>query len=83
MTRNVAANAQGELQGAIAGLGSLMAIFAPVAMTQLFRSFTSTTPPLGLHLPGAPFLVGALALAIAAFVFRRAMKHGASQPSGR
>lgn len=73
MTRHVAANAQGELQGAIAGIGSLIAIFAPIAMTQLFRSFTSTNPPLGLHVPGAAFIVGALVLAAAMLFFRRAM----------
>jgi MFS transporter, DHA1 family, tetracycline resistance protein len=78
MTRNVAANAQGELQGAIAGLNSLIAIGAPLAMTQLFRSFTSATPPFGLHLPGASFMVGALVLVIAAVVFRRAMNYGVS-----
>jgi MFS transporter, DHA1 family, tetracycline resistance protein len=77
MTRNVAANAQGELQGAIAGIGSLIAIFAPVAITQLFRSFTSAAPPLGLHLPGAPFIVAALALVAAALLFRRAATAGA------
>jgi DHA1 family tetracycline resistance protein-like MFS transporter len=80
MTRNVAANAQGELQGAIAGINSLVAIAAPLAMTQLFRTFTSATPPLGLHLPGATFLVGALALGIAALVFRGAVKQRASAP---
>jgi DHA1 family tetracycline resistance protein-like MFS transporter len=80
MTRNVAANAQGELQGAIAGINSLIAIVAPLAMTQLFRTFTSATPPLGLHLPGATFLVGALVLAIGALVFRGAVKQRASAP---
>jgi len=73
MTRNVAANAQGELQGAIAGIGSLIAIFAPIAMTQLFRGFSSASPPLGLHVPGAAFIAGALALAVATLFFRRAM----------
>jgi DHA1 family tetracycline resistance protein-like MFS transporter len=73
MTRNVAANAQGELQGAIAGIGSLVAIFAPLAMTQLFRNFASSSPPFGLHLPGAAFIAGAMVLLVAVVFFRRAM----------
>lgn len=73
MTRNVAANAQGELQGAIAGIGSLVAIFAPLAMTQLFRNFASASPPFGLHLPGAAFVAGALVLLLAVVFFRRAI----------
>jgi DHA1 family tetracycline resistance protein-like MFS transporter len=77
MTRNVAANAQGELQGAIAGIGSLIAIVAPVAMTQLFRSFASANPPFGWHLPGAAFIAGALVLVAAVFFFRRAMARAA------
>ena len=73
MTRSVAANAQGELQGAIAGIGSLVAIFAPLAMTQLFRNFASANPPFGVHLPGAAFIAGALVLLLAVVFFRRAM----------
>lgn len=74
MTRAVAANAQGELQGAIAGIGSLIAIAAPLAMTQLFRSFAGHNPPFGLHLPGAAFVAGALVLLAAVVFFRRAMR---------
>ena len=82
MTRNVAANAQGELQGAIAGLGSLVAIVAPIAMTQLFRSFASADPPLGLHVPGAAFIAAALALALAALCFRWAIKRATGNSAG-
>lgn len=75
MTRNVAANAQGELQGAIAGIGSLVAIAAPLAMTQLFRRFAGHNPPFGLHLPGAAFIAGALVLLVAVVFFRRATQN--------
>ncbi len=74
MTRSVAANAQGELQGAIAGIGSLIAIGAPLAMTQLFRNFASANPSFGLHLPGAAFIAGALVLLVAVVFFRRAIE---------
>ncbi|MEC7764002.1 MAG: MFS transporter [Pseudomonadota bacterium] len=45
---------QGVLQGVIASLGSLAAIFAPLLMTPLFRHYTGPDAP--VHLPGAPFL---------------------------
>lgn len=45
---------QGVLQGVIASLGSLAAIFAPLLMTPLFRHYTGPDTP--FHMPGAPFL---------------------------
>lgn len=48
---------QGVLQGVIASLGSLAAIFAPLLMTPVFRTFS--TPEAAIHLPGAPFLFAA------------------------
>jgi DHA1 family tetracycline resistance protein-like MFS transporter len=66
MSYRVAADSQGELQGAVAGLHSLSSIVAPPLMAQLFRRFTATDAP--VHFPGAPFLLasglalGAMAL---------------------
>ncbi len=50
-------NAQGELQGAIASVNSLSNMVAPLAMTQIFYSFTA---------PGAPFFFPGAAFALAA-----------------
>ena len=58
MSHRVAPEAQGELQGAVAGLFSLAAITGPVIMTQLFGRFTGPDAP--LHLPGAAFLAASL-----------------------
>lgn len=58
MTVQVAANEQGELQGALTGLISLTSIVGPPLMTNLFSTFSSSTAP--IYFPGAPFLVGAL-----------------------
>jgi len=58
MSHRIAPEAQGELQGAVAGLASLAAIIGPLLMTQLFGHFTSPTAP--LHLPGAAFLAASL-----------------------
>jgi len=57
LSRRVAADAQGELQGAVAGLFSLSSIFGPPLMTQLFGRFTSPSAP--FHLPGAAFFAAA------------------------
>ena len=53
------ANAQGELQGAVACLYSLSAILGPPLMTQVFGHFSS--PTARVHFPGAPFLAAARA----------------------
>ena len=58
MSRNAAANAQGELQGAIQSVGSLTAILSPLLMTQAFQFFTRQGAP--VVFPGAPFLIAAL-----------------------
>ncbi|PIE12664.1 MAG: tetracycline resistance MFS efflux pump [Rhodobacterales bacterium] len=66
MSRNVAANSQGELQGVLTSINSVAMILSPIAMTQTFAAFTRDSAP--LYLPGAPFLlamllmIGALAL---------------------
>lgn len=58
LSRRVPPDAQGELQGAVAGLYSLSAIIAPPAMTQIFRAFTAADAPVAF--PGAAFLFAAL-----------------------
>jgi DHA1 family tetracycline resistance protein-like MFS transporter len=58
MSHRISPDAQGELQGAVAGLAALAAIAGPVLMTQLFGRFTSPTAP--AHVPGAAFLAASL-----------------------
>ncbi len=72
MSRRVPADAQGELQGALAGLQSVSAIIAPFVMTQLFH--WATRPAAGRGFPGAPMLLGAVMLACAALLFAVAMR---------
>ncbi|MEL6791220.1 MAG: TCR/Tet family MFS transporter [Pseudomonadota bacterium] len=64
MSRTIPANAQGELQGAVAVMLSLAAIFGPVIMTQTYSVFTGESAP--IYFPGAPFLVGAAMILLAA-----------------
>lgn len=63
------ADAQGELQGAIACLYSLSAIVGPLFMTQIFSYFSA--PGAAIHFPGAAFVAAALlTLGSAAFLVR-------------
>ncbi len=67
MSRKVASNAQGELQGALSSAVALAMILSPMAMTAAFAHFTGADAP--LYLPGAPFLL-AMGLAIfSLFIF--------------
>lgn len=72
MTEQVPSNEQGELQGALTSLMSLSAIFGPWTMTYLFYYFTKPGTP--YHLPGAPFLLGALLMFLSAILAVRSFK---------
>ena len=65
MAGQVPANAQGELQGALASLQSASAIIGPLVMNNLFFYFSQKDKH--YFLPGAPFLLGAILL-FSAFV---------------
>jgi MFS transporter, DHA1 family, tetracycline resistance protein len=65
LSHRVPANAQGELQGAVASLFSLASIVAPPLMTHLFGTFSS--PSARVRVPGAAFFAAA-ALAATAFL---------------
>ncbi len=69
LSRAVPANAQGELQGAIGGIVSFTAIVTPFTMTHLFSA--ATAPGSTMHLPGAPFAAGALAMLVGVVAFTR------------
>lgn len=69
MSRDVPANAQGELQGVLTSVNSLAMIFAPLAMTQLFAAFTRDGAP--LYLPGAPFFLAAALMIACIALFAR------------
>lgn len=68
MSSRVHADQQGELQGAVASLTSVAAIFGPFAMTQSLAFFTAPRAP--IHFPGAPFILAALLTLIALSVLK-------------
>ncbi len=72
MSRRVAADAQGELQGVSASLTSLAHIIAPLVMTQTFAYFSEDFAP--LYLPGAPFLLAAILMIFSLLIFLRSRK---------
>lgn len=65
VTRAVPPTEQGLLQGALASLNSVATIVGAISATQIFAYFTGDKAP--VHLPGSPFLFGAV-LMVAALV---------------
>jgi len=71
MAARVPADAQGELQGAVGSLMSLVMIFSPLVMTGIFSYFSAPDAP--LHFPGAAFLTAGLLGGVALALFRWAV----------
>lgn len=72
MSNEVPPNAQGELQGGLTSLMSLSAIGGPWVMSFLFYYFTKPGTP--VHLPGAPFFLGALLMLISTLLAIRSFR---------
>jgi DHA1 family tetracycline resistance protein-like MFS transporter len=81
MSQQVPANAQGELQGAVASLYSLAAVIGPPVMTQLFGRFSADTAP--LHFPGAAFLCAAILMTVSGALMVRALRRAAVREGAR
>ena len=72
MSRTIPANAQGELQGAIAAVMSISMVIGPMLMTQIFSAFSAPHKPYAIgdlvifphgapfYFPGAPFVFSSL-----------------------
>ncbi|HUA90717.1 MAG TPA: hypothetical protein VL994_14855, partial [Steroidobacteraceae bacterium] len=71
-SRQTPADAQGELQGAVACLYSFSAILGPPLMTQIFGRFSARTA--SVHFPGAPFVAAALLTLGSALLLGRALR---------
>ncbi len=75
------ANAQGELQGAVACLYSLSSIVGPPLMTQVFSYFTARTAP--VFFPGAAFLAAAVLTIGCALLFVKAARAAPATAAAR
>ena len=71
MTSEVPKNAQGELQGGIAGIMTLTSIVGPLLMTGVFKYYTN--PENDIYFPGAPFTVGTAIAIISIFIARTSL----------
>jgi DHA1 family tetracycline resistance protein-like MFS transporter len=81
LSKRVAADAQGELQGAVASLFSLSAIVGPPIMAQLFGRFSEETA--ALHFPGAAFAASALLAATCFALYWAVTREGAAASRDR
>ncbi len=67
MSRKAEDNQQGELQGIVSSIRSVAYIIGPLVMTQTFAAFT-LSPSLP-YLPGAPFVLSMLLMAVCLTIF--------------
>ncbi len=72
MSKRVGEEAQGRLQGVVASINGITAILAPLLFTGIFRAATAEGAP--VWMPGAPFLVSALLVALAALPLARGLQ---------
>ena len=71
MSREIPANAQGELQGALASMTSLVSILSPPFMTQTFAFFSAANAP--IYFPGAPYLAAGVFTLLGLMLMMRAL----------
>lgn len=72
MSNQVPPSQQGELQGAVASLISIVAFLGPLIMTQTFAYFSSNDAV--VFFPGAPFLLGGIFSILSLLIALRALK---------
>ncbi len=72
ITKNVAPNEQGELQGALTSLISVTTIIGPMVMTGLFSHFTRKDTT--IYFPGMPFILGAVLMLASVFIAYRTLE---------
>ena len=71
MTRLVAPDQQGQLQGATSSVQSLSQLVGPFLFTLTFAYFIGSTAP--FKLPGAPFFLASALLLLAALIALRTL----------
>ena len=83
ISRGVAANEQGSVQGSLASLGSVTGVLGPLAATAAFGYFTSPQAP--VQIPGIAFFIGSAFIALGLLIALRAFQNPAfsEPPSSR
>jgi len=72
VSRQVGADEQGRLQGALMSLASVTGILGPLILTSLFSYFIQPNAP--AHLPGMPYFFSAVLVLAALFAMRHALR---------
>ena len=80
MSRQIPANAQGELQGMVGSVASSTFVISPVVMTQLFAYFSAPTAP--VYFPGAAFALAGLLVVGSVLLLVRTLVRGRALPTG-
>ncbi len=82
MSRAIPDNAQGGLQGLLTSAGALAMVVSPALMSQVF--WFATADSTGFYLPGAPFLLSMVLMAVCVVVFlgRKRMRQVAEPAPG-
>lgn len=76
MTRRVGATEQGQLQGALASISGITGLIGPLIFTVTFAY--AIRPERDVHVPGAPMLLAAVIIAIAAALALRVTRPAAT-----
>lgn len=76
MTRRVGANEQGQLQGALSSINGITGLVGPILFTTTFAY--AIRPENDVHAPGAPMLLAALIIALAAALAWRVTRPAAT-----
>lgn len=76
VSAQVSDSEQGQVQGAITSLQSVVGIVGPILATSVFATFTSDHAP--FHFPGAAFAMGAVLMAIGIVLVLRAFQKNAA-----
>lgn len=80
MTTQIAEDAQGELQGAIASVVSLTSILGPPVMTGVFGAYSDN---IGTFFPGAPYMLATALMAVAVLALWITLKRYAIYESAK
>jgi DHA1 family tetracycline resistance protein-like MFS transporter len=76
MSKRVSDDAQGELQGVMTSVSSIAMILSYAVMSLSFWAFAGDAAP--VYLPGAPFVLSAVLIGLALFVFLRSLPRDAA-----
>jgi DHA1 family tetracycline resistance protein-like MFS transporter len=78
MSKQVAPDQQGELQGGVASMMSLTTILGPLVMTQTLGRFSAASAP--FHFPGAAFVLATVLAALSLAIVLRAAAPSSALP---